>query len=77
MWGRRGGGDKNRLVGPTKVLFEASGYIRIYNHGKYRKLSKGGSGQGSRKKQKSYKRVNNDIILLGLVANNIYMVIMI
>lgn len=43
------GGIKTDWLDHIKVLFEASGYIRIYNHGKYSKLSKGGSGQGSRK----------------------------
>lgn len=43
------GGIKTDWLDHTKVLFEASGCIRIYNHGKYSKLSKGGSGQGSRK----------------------------
>lgn len=36
-----------------------------------------GAGARIQENQKLYKKVNNDITLLGLVANNIYMIIMI
>lgn len=77
--GGGGSGGKKKRTGCTtpKTPFEASRYIRIYSYGKYRKVNKQGVGARIQEKQKLYKKVNNNITLLGLVVNNIYTIIMI